>query len=326
MTEFCVALPLEPLEVGRRFERAAWPLHVTLVGNFGLDDLLDPLLDSVRSWSADRAPFEVHVEGEALFGPGRDLPVDLVRPGDLTGAHAVLARRLRDLGARPAEPDHWFDGYRPHVTRRAFGRARPGPLPLPTAVVAEIGPDGDDGVALVVGAFELGRRPRAVLDERAARLVLSALADAGVRCWVIGGWGVDALLGGRTRDHHDLDLFVRVDDLPRLGEALRSVGLTIRTVWSENRWIGPHPSAFVADGPLGEVDVHVVDLVDGRPVPLSASVVELPVGALEGRGVIDGVEVRCATAEAQLVMHTGYDLPARQREDVRLLRALLDRT
>lgn len=30
------------------------------------------------------------------------------------------------------------------------------------------------------------------------------MEDANVRVWLDGGWGVDALLGGQTRDHSDL--------------------------------------------------------------------------------------------------------------------------
>src|SRR3954452_25100818 len=38
-------------------------------------------------------------------------------------------------------------------------------------------------------------------------LSVLALADgAGARLWIDGGWGVDALLGGQTREHGDLDV------------------------------------------------------------------------------------------------------------------------
>ena len=38
--------------------------------------------------------------------------------------------------------------------------------------------------------------------------VLDALDAAGVRAWVEGGWGIDALVGRSTREHDDLDLAV----------------------------------------------------------------------------------------------------------------------
>ena len=36
----------------------------------------------------------------------------------------------------------------------------------------------------------------------------------GLAFWIDGGWGVDALLGEQTRPHSDLDLAVKLDDLP----------------------------------------------------------------------------------------------------------------
>jgi lincosamide nucleotidyltransferase A/C/D/E len=36
--------------------------------------------------------------------------------------------------------------------------------------------------------------------------VLRALEAAGVRYWLEGGWGVDALAGRQTRPHRDLDI------------------------------------------------------------------------------------------------------------------------
>ncbi|HEX6737122.1 MAG TPA: aminoglycoside nucleotidyltransferase, partial [Vicinamibacteria bacterium] len=46
------------------------------------------------------------------------------------------------------------------------------------------------------------------------------LAERGVRVWVDGGWGVDALLGEQTRPHKDLDALVPFDDLGMLTDVL----------------------------------------------------------------------------------------------------------
>src|SRR5215210_3558647 len=43
--------------------------------------------------------------------------------------------------------------------------------------------------------------------------ILDALDGAGLRAWLAGGWGVDALVGRQTRPHTDLDLVVPSDDL-----------------------------------------------------------------------------------------------------------------
>ena len=36
--------------------------------------------------------------------------------------------------------------------------------------------------------------------------IVARLDAAGVRVWLDGGWGVDALIRHQTRDHEDLDL------------------------------------------------------------------------------------------------------------------------
>jgi lincosamide nucleotidyltransferase A/C/D/E len=144
---------------------------------------------------------------------------------------------------------------------------------------------------------------------------------------VIGGWGVDALVARRTRAHHDLDLFVEAAATDRAVAALELLGFRIGFTWSENRWSTTEgrlvPSAFVAIDATGrEIDVHTVEVLAGAVSSRSASVVVLPQGALEATGTIGGRPVPCASVAAQLVMHTGYDVPERQRADVDLLRRL----
>ncbi len=33
-------------------------------------------------------------------------------------------------------------------------------------------------------------------------------ADAGIECWLRGGWALDFLVGRITRSHEDIDLFI----------------------------------------------------------------------------------------------------------------------
>ena len=44
--------------------------------------------------------------------------------------------------------------------------------------------------------------------------LLQAFDAAGVRVWIDGGWGVDALVGDRLRAHDDLDIVVAIEDVP----------------------------------------------------------------------------------------------------------------
>jgi lincosamide nucleotidyltransferase A/C/D/E len=158
-----------------------------------------------------------------------------------------------------------------------------------------------------------------------AKAVYDLLDQNIVRCWVMGGWGVDALLGCVTREHKDLDLLVLIEDLPRYADLVRRHGFERKLVWSESQPIEidavPFDSAFVDAHPDGrEIDVHVID-VDPRGVvtQFHADPWPLPRDAVSGTGALDGDTVRCVTRAAQIAMHSGYDLPERHREDVRLL-------
>jgi len=64
--------------------------------------------------------------------------------------------------------------------------------------------------------------------------ILAALDAGGIAYWVDGGWGVDALLGQQTRTHRDLDLGVRLDDIPRIETLLPQ----FRRDDSEEEWPG----------------------------------------------------------------------------------------
>jgi lincosamide nucleotidyltransferase A/C/D/E len=52
----------------------------------------------------------------------------------------------------------------------------------------------------------------------------SGLRAEGVRIWVDGGWGIDALLGRQTRLHKDFDALVALEDLPALTTSWAVVG------------------------------------------------------------------------------------------------------
>lgn len=154
------------------------------------------------------------------------------------------------------------------------------------------------------------------------------LRGRGVRCWVMGGWGVDALLGAQSREHHDLDVLVPRDDLAALGDVFRDHGFEIRHVWeTENRWVdvdgNTWPTAFVAATQHGvELDVHVIERRSGAVIPVCNVPWTFGPGSLEGRGVIAGRPVDCLSAESQLAMHRGYELPEAHQRDVEILRRL----
>lgn len=144
--------------------------------------------------------------------------------------------------------------------------------------------------------------------------VLDALEQAGVRVWVDGGWGVDALLGEQTREHLDLDLAIRTEDLSHYLRTLIDLGF--RT----SRIDGPYN--FVMKDAAGRaVDVHLVDFTgvahDEVGVPAyGGRGLAYDVGSLGGTGWINGREVRCCTAIFQMKSHTGYPLDEIDLQDV----------
>ena len=154
--------------------------------------------------------------------------------------------------------------------------------------------------------------------------VTQGLAAAGIRWWIVGGWGIDALVGRQTRDHHDLDLLVRVDDLPALRAWLEEAGFRRAYEWEENRPVDVDghvwDTAFVEQHDDGrELDVHALRVEDEVVLLATADPWEFPSEDFEGTGTIAGRSVACVSAEAQRAMHRGYELPETHRADLRLL-------
>lgn len=56
----------------------------------------------------------------------------------------------------------------------------------------------------------------------------------GINIWIDGGWGVDALLGGQTRPHKDLDIGIEGIDVSGLAAALEACGY--REVLRYSQW------------------------------------------------------------------------------------------
>lgn len=168
------------------------------------------------------------------------------------------------------------------------------------------------------------------LDEALA--VLAALAAAGCRCWVGGGWGVDALVGRQTRPHRDLDLAV---DAAQLGTVLAvltgatgsreatgpgrpaGLGYVVETDWLPSRvevhrpghgWVDLHPVRFDATGTAVQ---------SGR----GDEVFLYPPSAFT-HGTIGGERVGCMSVGQQRYFRQGYELRPVDHHDLTLLDAL----
>lgn len=133
---------------------------------------------------------------------------------------------------------------------------------------------------------------------------------------VVGGWGVDALVGRATRTHRDLDVLVRADQVDRVVGQLEALGMCRGVDWlpvrvefsDERRTVDVHPAH---DDGAGGWWQH--GLGDDR--------FEYPASALTW-GTIEGRPVRCLTAARQIELHSGYDPRPEDLHDLGLLREI----
>jgi lincosamide nucleotidyltransferase A/C/D/E len=158
-----------------------------------------------------------------------------------------------------------------------------------------------------------------VLNETDVLTVLDAVADAGAPVWVAGGWGIDALIGLRTRQHDDLDLAIRSEDQERVMRALRRLGFDLV---QDDDW---RPSRLgMADGGGRKVDLHLV-VFDSSGRGTQPNLPGLPPfhyppdGFAEGR--IGGRAVPCLSPSLQAQFHRGYRWTSKDEHDMEVLRA-----
>jgi lincosamide nucleotidyltransferase A/C/D/E len=160
------------------------------------------------------------------------------------------------------------------------------------------------------------RQPQASMSADRAVAILDLLERRGVAAWLDGGWGIDALLGKQTRMHDDLDVLVRLDQLPQLEAALAELGYATAR--------GVPPESFEAVDSQGhQVDVHPVSFAptgEGVYKMESGGDWTYPASAFTGAGSILGRAVTCLTPEVMMVSHTtGYALDAAHKRDVEAL-------
>ncbi len=150
--------------------------------------------------------------------------------------------------------------------------------------------------------------------------ILADLREAGCRAWVAGGWGVDALVGGQTRPHRDLDLAMDGGDVPSAIVALEQRGYRVETDWRPVRvdlacvgvgWVDVHPVVFDQDG-------------HGRQAGSEGACFDYPPTAFD-TGSLGATQVACLSRQQQLTFHTGYEPRPVDLHDLELLNALEQR-
>lgn len=134
--------------------------------------------------------------------------------------------------------------------------------------------------------------------------VLDWLDAVGITALVVGGWGVDALVGVQTRAHHDLDVVVAADGRAPQAAAARlgALGYFMVRERMDGGQIMPIRRIFADD--VG----HTIDLlpVDLTSHPFAPS--KHPRDEPFVRGTIGHRWVRCASGPLQRKLHSGYRL------------------
>ncbi len=158
--------------------------------------------------------------------------------------------------------------------------------------------------------------------------IYQLLVSRGIKTWVLGGWGIDVLLGEQTRPHKDLDLIVQLDDVFLMDALLVRNGYKLKEIWSENEWANDKKglqtlTAFVLSDTEGrELDFHAIRLDEqgnGIPAWEAEEGFTFTKEDLSGEGVVDEISIRCITAQKQMLCHSGYELPEKQVPDLMLL-------
>lgn len=107
---------LEPLSVGRQFKE--WPLHVTVMPWFRLDDPSDRVAAGLEQAFSGIAPFSAEAGRQVSLGPKKNRPARVLEPaGSFPGLEARSRRYLHKKRAWLVdETTQARREYLPHVT------------------------------------------------------------------------------------------------------------------------------------------------------------------------------------------------------------------
>lgn len=132
-----------------------------------------------------------------------------------------------------------------------------------------------------------------------------------IEIYIDGGWGVDALLGERTRPHTDLDIALQHKDVAQVRALLEARG------YAE----APRDDAWECNFVLGDKQGHQIDFhsytFDSAGNHFFG--VKYPFDSLTGTGLINGHPVKCISPEWMVKFHSGYKLDENDYHDVKAL-------
>lgn len=142
--------------------------------------------------------------------------------------------------------------------------------------------------------------------------IISALENAGIKVFIDGGWGVDALLGYQSRTHNDIDIFIEQQNKDYAVKLLKKYGYSEKvmeyttlnhTVWQDDK--------------ERIIDLHIFSLNNEDDFVFEGAT--YPKDVFSGKGQIGGLEVDCIAPEWQIIFHSSYELDDNDIKDVLLL-------
>jgi lincosamide nucleotidyltransferase A/C/D/E len=138
--------------------------------------------------------------------------------------------------------------------------------------------------------------------------VLALLSAGGSSAWLVGGWGVDALLGEETRRHTDVDISFHDDSGLAVDQALASLtDAGYSRVDDDGAGGAIMPVRILLRNAVGST-------IELLPVS-SQTITQDDIVA----GTVRGQAVPCLSAARQLDVHQGYEPRDQDRHDVALL-------
>ena len=151
-----------------------------------------------------------------------------------------------------------------------------------------------------------------MVDITDAEQILMIATGAGIKVFLDGGWGVDALLGYQSRTHNDIDIFVEKKDRQGFIEVLRANG------FCETRMEYTTPDHTVWEDAKGRiVDLHRFEYTEKGEIRYEGEC--FPAETFSGKGKIQEIEVSCIEPRSQVMFHLGYEFDEDDVHDVRLL-------
>ena len=139
--------------------------------------------------------------------------------------------------------------------------------------------------------------------------IISVFENAGIKVFIDGGWGIDALLGYQSRAHNDIDIFIesfnkdnvlKILDANEYKEIITDYTTSDHSVWKDK------------NGRV--IDLHLFSYSPNDNYIFEGE--EYPREVFSGTGKIGNIDVVCIPPEYQVQFHLGYERDVNDIKDV----------